>query len=434
MRTTSSLVILFTAMTCLYCPVTNAQTVESETADIHEAIIKESRRIHDSLVDIRRDIHRHPEIAGQEERTSGLIQEYLTNLGLEVKTGIGGHGVIGILRSGRPGKAVAWRADIDALETDFPDVVEFRSEKEGIRHICGHDVHTVIAMGIANVLSGQRDLLNGTVYFLFQPAEENIQGAKAMIDDGAMELMDADEIYALHMTPFPVGTFATKKGQMYGDFKRIEIVLEKSADSAKMVDFVKDRISALDDVGSPERFNDPMAMGDPEVGIAGPKTIFGNYVAPAPNFYVDPVGDGLKVTAHISTSEIGRTEQAKETLRENLEQSRYVENLRSVDFLPVTYSPFNDGELVDSTLEAITEIYGNESFVPLYGVIPGGTGDDFALFQESVPGVYFFLGGSNFEEGKIAMPHTPEFAVDESCIEFGVNYFSSMIVERLKSK
>ena len=162
-------------------------SIEKEFS-IHKNVQQHTSAIFDSLVKIRRDFHSCPEVSEKEKRTSKKVATYLESLGLEVKTNIGGYGVIGILNTGKIGKRVAWRADIDAIASDIPDVVDFSSKNEGVRHICGHDVHTTIGLGIANVLVSQKENLTGTVYFIFQPAEEIFKGAKAMIDDGLFDI------------------------------------------------------------------------------------------------------------------------------------------------------------------------------------------------------------------------------------------------------
>ncbi len=171
--------------------------VATAQSSIHNSIQARTDVIFDSLVEIRRDFHEYPEVSEKEEMTSKKIEDYLLSLGLEVKTNIGGYGVVGILKGAKEGKRVAWRADIDAISTDFPDVVDFESKIEGVRHICGHDVHTIIGLGIANVLASLKENLEGTVYFVFQPAEEINKGAKRMVANGLFELINPDEIYGL---------------------------------------------------------------------------------------------------------------------------------------------------------------------------------------------------------------------------------------------
>ena len=166
------------------------------------------------LVDIRRDLHRHPELSGEEVRTAGIVAARLKALGLEVRTAVGGHGVVGILRGGRPGPLVAYRADMDAVRSTADDPVEFRSVVPGIRHICGHDLHVTIGLGLASALASVRRDLPGSVMFVFQPAEERATGARAMLDAGlfAKELPAA--IFGLHSAPLAVGVVMSKAGQM----------------------------------------------------------------------------------------------------------------------------------------------------------------------------------------------------------------------------
>jgi amidohydrolase len=154
----------------------------------------------DSMVALRRDFHRHPELSFQERRTAEIIAERLQKAGLEVRTGIAGTGVVGILRGDKPGKAIAWRADIDALPlTEILDA-PFASGTPGVMHACGHDGHAAIAITLAELLSERRAEVPGTAVFIFQPAEELLGGAKPMIEAGVLDNPRVDEIYGLHLT------------------------------------------------------------------------------------------------------------------------------------------------------------------------------------------------------------------------------------------
>jgi metal-dependent amidase/aminoacylase/carboxypeptidase family protein len=166
------------------------------------------------LIAMRRDLHRHPELSGQETRTAGVVADHLRGLGLEVRTGIGGHGVVGLLRGGRPGRLVAYRADMDAVRSAAPDPVDFRSEVPGVRHICGHDLHVTIGLGLAAALASVREDLPGTVMFIFQPAEERATGARAMLEDGVFAARKPDAIFGLHSAPFEAGILSSKAGLM----------------------------------------------------------------------------------------------------------------------------------------------------------------------------------------------------------------------------
>lgn len=406
-----------------------AQQDQKESA-IHNTIQQLTDDIFNDLVAIRRDFHRHPEVSEEEERTSQKIAEYLSSLGLEVKTNIGGYGVVGILHGDTPGKNIAWRADIDAMPSNIPDVVEFKSIYPGVRHICGHDVHATVGLGIANVLAQQKENLEGTVYFIFQPAEENYKGAKAMIDEGVLEDLKIDEIYGLHISPFPVGTIATKSGSVFAHTNRVEVAFKSGRDEEK-IDYTRKLISGFQNVKADSKFWDLESLGDPEIGIESPNTIFTNFFTVKENFGIEKKSEQIIITAVLNSGSKEQLDSFLETLRENIIQSKYSADLESVHFSYEKAVVINDEDLTNETANSVSNIYGEESFIPLYGQITADRGDDFAYFQRTVPGVYYFLGGANYETGVISMPHSPNFAVDEESIRFGVKYFSSMIVERL---
>jgi amidohydrolase len=167
----------------------------------------------DSMVALRRDFHRHPELSFQERRTAEIIAERLQKAGLEVRTGIAGTGVVGILRGDKPGKTIAWRADIDALPlTEILDA-PFTSGTPGVMHACGHDGHTAIAITLAELMSARRAEVPGTAVFIFQPAEELLGGAKPMIEAGVLDNPRVDEIYGLHLTTQdPAGSVNVRRG------------------------------------------------------------------------------------------------------------------------------------------------------------------------------------------------------------------------------
>ena len=167
----------------------------------------------DSMVALRRDFHRHPELSFQERRTAEIIAERLQKAGLEVRTGIAGTGVVGILRSDKPGKTIAWRADIDALPLSETLDAPFTSGTPGVMHACGHDGHAAIAITLAELMSARHAEVPGTAVFIFQPAEELLGGAKPMIEAGVLDNPRVDEIYGLHLTTQdPAGSVNVRRG------------------------------------------------------------------------------------------------------------------------------------------------------------------------------------------------------------------------------
>jgi metal-dependent amidase/aminoacylase/carboxypeptidase family protein len=168
----------------------------------------------DAFVALRRDFHQHPELSGAEVRTARIVAERLRALGLDVRTGVGGHGVVGILTGGRPGPLVAYRADMDAVRSAAPDLVSYPSTVPGVRHICGHDLHVTIGLALASALAHLRADVPGRVMFIFQPAEERATGAQAMLADGLFAREKPAAIYGLHTAPHQVGRLSLKPGVM----------------------------------------------------------------------------------------------------------------------------------------------------------------------------------------------------------------------------
>jgi len=175
--------------------------------------VEEIERRHDDLIALRRDFHRHPELSFEEQRTAQIVAERLSAAKLEVRTGIAGTGVVGVLRGDRPGRTIAWRADIDALPLTERPAAPFASGTPGVMHACGHDGHTAVAIEVADILAARRSELPGTAVFIFQPAEEIIAGARPMIDAGVLDDPRVDEVYGLHfMSTVPAGLVQARPG------------------------------------------------------------------------------------------------------------------------------------------------------------------------------------------------------------------------------
>lgn len=188
--------------------------VSAQRPDVHKRIAAHLDATAAEWVAVRRDLHQHPELSGQEVRTSKVVADRLRKLGLDVRTGIGGHGVVGVLTGGRPGPLVAYRADMDAVRSTAPDPVAFPSVEPGIRHICGHDVHVTIGLALASALAQVKADLPGRVMFVFQPSEENATGARAMLNAGLFAAGKPDAIFGLHSAPFDAGLLSSKPGLM----------------------------------------------------------------------------------------------------------------------------------------------------------------------------------------------------------------------------
>ncbi|MDB5026434.1 MAG: hypothetical protein JWO66_123, partial [Candidatus Eremiobacteraeota bacterium] len=179
------------------------------------------------VVQTRRDLHEHPELGFEEHRTAGIVADRLRALGFEVHTGIGGTGVVGVLRGALPGKTIMLRADMDGLPIDEENDVPYRSRSPVHMHACGHDGHVAILLGAARLVIARRDELAGTVCFLFQPAEEGKGGAKAMLEDGVLERFGIERAYGMHLaSAHPTGQVGFLEGPLYASRDSIEITDE----------------------------------------------------------------------------------------------------------------------------------------------------------------------------------------------------------------
>lgn len=421
-------VILYIILTILaLCQKAFCQQIQAPF--IHESIKIETDKIFSKLVDIRRDLHENPELAGNEIRTQQKIKQYLLDLGLEVETNTYGHGVIGILKGAKKGKNIAWRADMDALPNDFADNVDFKSKTKGIQHGCGHDVHMAIALGIADVLSKNKKDLKGTVYFIFQPEEETFVGAKNMLSNGLLTKIHLDEIYGFHITALPTGQIMVKPNEMFAYQKMIQIKFKEELTKEQTKELSKSIHDALSRFAAGTKPWEIQGMLDPKIGLSNPNTIFKDYSFIDGNFSIRSKNNEIIWEAYLYETNVSNVKNIIPKVKQVITSANLQQQLLSVSFVQQNPTVLNDKKLTESAIKTLNTIYGKEFVVNDYGQVPYFN-DDFAYFQQKIPGVYFFLGGSNFEKGIIAMNHAPNFAIDEECIKTGVRSFSSLIFEK----
>ncbi|MCT4012452.1 amidohydrolase [Elizabethkingia anophelis] len=421
--------IQFLFLLLLACSVGTQQN--SEATSVHQSIQSETDKVFNKLVEIRRDLHENPELAGHEVRTQKVLEKYLINLGLEVQKDLYGHSLIGILQGGKKGKKIAWRADMDALPGNNADKVSFKSKNKDIWHGCGHDVHMAIGLGIAEVLSKYKKELKGTVYFIFQPEEETFVGAKKMIDNGLFSKISPDEIYGLHVTALPVGQIMTKPEEVFAYQKRVKIELKNTLSDKEVKELSKKISASLSRNENNSKPWEIQYITDPKIGLMNPNTIFKNYRIIDENFLSGSDDKSFSMKAYIYETNADKLKEIIPQIKQVLETNGYKDQLLSVSYIQENPTVFNDKNLTNLATETLEKIYGKMVMVKDYGQVPYFN-DDFAFFQQKKQGVYFLLGGSNFKKGIIAMNHTPDFEVDEESIRNGVKSFSSLIYERLK--
>lgn len=369
--------------------------------------------LHDELIAFRRDLHRHPEVSGEEQRTAKKVADRLRALDLDVRTNVGGHGVVALLKGGKPGPMVAFRSDMDAVYSDHPDPVDFPSEIVGVRHICGHDIHTTVNIALAEGFASIREDLAGSVLFIFQPAEENVQGARAMLKDRIFRKNTPDAIFAYHTTPLEAGQIGTKSGVMMAgrDHLTVKLVGKNLEAAAKTARSIINGISTIerDATSAPSDFI--------RAGVY--------HSAPMPEARAWILQAGIT-----STSDAMR-EQAKKELRDGLDGIKRKGLSYTMDYRKKTASGvINDATLEQASHAPIRSVIGENGLVML-NTIPTLFSEDFGYFQEKVPGVMYFLGVSNASKGWVGMPHSPGYVADEAAIFIGANAMAAVILDYL---
>jgi amidohydrolase len=382
------------------------------------------------LVATRRDIHMHPELSNREERTSRVVAERLRALGLtDVKTGVGRHGVTALLVGGKPGPVVAVRADMDALPIQEVDGRPYKSQTPGVMHACGHDVHTTVELGVAEILSKMKDEVRGTVKFIFQPAEEGAPqgeegGARLMIKEGALDNPRPQAIFGLHTEPnLQAGQIGYHSGPAMASSDAFYVTIKgKSSHGAQPqlgVDSVvvaAQAVLALQNIRS--RRIDPL---EPLVITVG--TIQGGE-----RFNV--IAGEVKMSGTMRTFNEQVRENSLAMMRETLQNVTAAYGatfeLSLGNSTPVTY---NEPSLVEETLPTIRRVVGTQNALAIKPFMPA---EDFALFQKAVPGFYYFLGVGNREKGITSGWHTPTFDADEESLVVGVKVMSNVLLDYLE--
>ncbi len=376
-------------------------------------------RLDRDLIELRRDIHRHPETAGQEERTAGVVAQRLRAAGLDVTTGVGGHGVVGVLTGAHPGRTVAYRADMDAV----PPSDQMGGGPEAA-HLCGHDLHTTVGVGVAQVLARLRHRLAGSVMFVFQPAEETLAGAAAMLADGVFAQTRPAEIHAMHCGPFPVGQFVVMPGFGLPGLDRGAVTLTGPEAMARAQRLAAE-IEALGTVSFPftpeqrERFVLDLQTPD------GPLAEFVFIRAQA----LEREG-GAEVRVFYRCWPEDRYVE----IRGHIGRLASASGEASVAFpsepFPAMVCPEREGLALKRYLQ---RTLGRDRVATLHAAVPFN-GEDFALFLGLIPGTFTFLGvrtpGAHIDT---SYPHLGTFTPDERAIGHGVRAMAGWLAARTRA-
>ena len=410
----------------------NYQTVISSNAD----------KIEQKVIDWRHDFHQNPELGNRETRTSAIIAKHLKSLGLEVKTGIAVTGVVGILTGDKPGPVIALRADMDALpvteKTDVPFASKIKTTYNGIEtgvmHACGHDAHVAILMGVAEILSGMKKELKGTVVFIFQPAEEGAPkgeegGAELMVKEGVLDNPKADVIFGLHMdAQLEVGKISYHPAGTMASACDLKITVNGKPSHGASPWYSVDPI-----VVSAQIINSLQTIVSRNVNLTeNPSVVTIGSIHGGNRFNI--ISEQVEMLGTIRTFSdsdeelvYNRVKQIAEKTAEAAGASAVVELPYSVHY-PVT---FNNVALTAAMLHSLQKSAGVENVL----LVPPRTGsEDFSFFAQKVPGLYFFIGGlPKGKDPKTSAPHhTANFFIDDSAFKTGVKAFCNLVFDYME--
>lgn len=387
-------------------------------------ILSKAEAIKENLIQIRRTIHANPELGYEEFETADLIAKKLTELGIEVKRGIGGTGVLGILRGGKPGKTVMLRADMDCLQMTELNDVSYKSKKEGLMHGCGHDSHITWLLGAAMILADMKEEIEGVVKFIFQPAEEGLLGAVKCIEDGILENPTVDAVFGAHVWPnIDSGKVGVRNGVLMSGPDDIRITIHgKGGHSAE-----------------PQNTNDPISMACQV--YMGLQTIVSRRVDPLESVLIAIAtfngGEAITVipddvvmtgTARVFSNKI-REELPKriESVIKGITEAHggsYTLNYEKK--FPVL---INTPSEYLKVREACELMLGEENVIELEN--PSMGSEDFAYYLEKVSGTFFFVGTRNEEKGLTNKLHNVKFDIDEDILHKTSALFAELAVQYL---
>lgn len=377
--------------------------------------LADAEALADELTAIRRDLHMHPELGFQEFRTAGIVADQLNALGYEVVTGVGKTGVVGLLPGGQPGdRTVLLRFDMDALPIEEANNVPYRSQTPGVMHACGHDAHVAVGLGVAKVLAQHRDTLPGTIKLMFQPAEEGLGGAVAMIKDGVLDRIGppVDRALGLHVSSMhPFGTAALRTGPMMAAGAGLTITVNGKGGHGAMPHHTVDAVMVAAQI------------------IVALQTIIARNVDPDETGVVT-IGS---IIAGNAGNVIAETATMRGTIRSFTPETKTLLRRRVPEIAMGIAATFGAtaaveiGDGVDATVnaaaptqlvyEVVASVLGAEKVDTNFRTTGG---EDFSAVLARVPGNFFFLGARNEERGIVAPHHNPRFDIDERCLPQGV--------------
>ena len=392
---------------------------------LHQKILEDARSQSNWIVDIRRQLHRFPELMYEEIKTSKLVRETLDELDISYESGIAETGVVATLGSG-DAPCIALRADMDALpiqeETDIP----FRSEIDGRMHACGHDCHTAMLLGAAKLLKERESALQGTVRLIFQPAEEGGAGGKRMCNAGVLENPRVEQIFGLHVWPLlPTGTVGSRRGTFLAAAGEVMITIHGKGGHAAQPHVCIDPVVAAAKVVTELQSIISRNLDPLDSGVISITAIHGGEA-------YNVIPESVQMSGTIRALTMNRLDWLQDRVKSMAAQVAAANDCEAtIGFPGNVYPPTVNNAAVWNTVQAIAgELLGPDA---VHEVPPVMGGEDFAFYTEQVPGCFVGLGIRNVESDCTHNVHHPLFKVDEDALPIGSALHVCFAVETLQN-
>ena len=387
------------------------------------AVINRIADLHDDMVAWRHDIHAHPETAFEEVRTAAVVEEKLRSFGLDVHTGLAKTGVVGVLKCGKSDRKIGLRADMDALDLqELADVVH-KSKIDGKMHACGHDGHTTMLLGAARYLAETKNF-DGTIYFIFQPAEENEAGGRVMVQEGLFDQFPCDDVYGMHNMPLtPVGQIALMPGPMMASADFFEIIVNGTGAHGAM----------------PHQGVDPVLIGA-EI-VMGLQRIVSRTVDPlkqavisATKFQAGHTTNVIPETALIAGTTRAFSVKVQDIME--VEIKRVAEGIAAAHGATIDYTydrryapTINTPEETEIAHRAAANVVGEANV--RRDLPPTMGAEDFSWMLQAKPGCYVWVGNGVGGEPGGCMVHNPNYDFNDEVLPIGASYWVKLVEQEL---
>ena len=389
-------------------------------------ILTQALEIKEETIQLRRDFHRHPELGFEEVRTSGIVTERLKVLGLEVTTGIGKTGVVGLLRGKAETPVLLLRFDMDALPITEDTGVDYASEEPGKMHACGHDSHTAVGLSVAKILTSMRDQLPGTIKFVFQPAEEGDGGAALMVKEGVLENPKPDYSMGMHVwNEKPVGWYALTPGPSMAGAQVFTIKLTGKGGHGAAPHHTIDPVVAMAQIVTALQ-----TISSRNINPLDSAVVSVCEVSAGTAFNIIPQEAILKGTIRSFKPEV--TEEVIKRFNDIVSNiAAAMGCVAEITMEQVTFPVINNPELVSLMTDVVHSLDPTAKIDHQHQTMGS---EDFSFMMHDIPGCFIMIGSANPEKGLVFGHHHPKFNIDEACLPYAVAIIAQGAIEILTQK